>query len=255
MLCCRLRWGGLAVEKPSRVAVAARALGVLGIAAVALGPLLIHLGVAPPMTGFTLFGVGAIVGGLLALLLGLVGLWLTRPAAGRSGRGPALTGLLLGAALLSLVVVAGSPGRGLPPINDITTDLDDPPAFVVIAQLEANRDRDMSYPGDAFSSAQRTAYSDLEAIQVPLPPPQAFVDARRAAGELGWQIVSEAPAEGRLEASDTTPIFRFVDDVVVRIRPADGGSILDVRSKSRDGRGDLGANAARIRAFREALGS
>ena len=60
---------------------------------------------------------------------------------------------------------------------------------------------------------------------------------------------------GRIEASDRTLVFRFVDDVVIRLRPARGGGTqLDVRSKSRDGRGDLGANAGRIRAFRDALG-
>jgi uncharacterized protein (DUF1499 family) len=49
-------------------------------------------------------------------------------------------------------------------------------------------------------------------------------------------------------------VFRFVDDVLVRVRPADGGgALVDVRSKSRDGRGDLGVNAARIRAFAEKL--
>ena len=74
------------------------------------------------------------------------------------------------------------------------------------------------------------------------------------ARELGWEVVGVDPAAGTLLARDTTRIFRFVDDVVVRVRSAEGGgSLVDVRSKSRDGRGDLGANAARIRAFAEAL--
>ena len=48
-------------------------------------------------------------------------------------------------------------------------------------------------------------------------------------------------------------MFHFVDDISVRIRPAAGGSRIDIRSKSRDGQGDIGANAARIRTFRDAL--
>jgi len=44
-------------------------------------------------------------------------------------------------------------------------------------------------------------------------------------------------------------IFRFVDDVSVRVRPDTGGAKIDVRSKSRDGKGDIGTNARRIRTF------
>jgi len=66
---------------------------------------------------------------------------------------------------------------------------------------------------------------------------------------MGWEVVSEAPAEGRLEATDTTLWFGFKDDVVVRVSPAAGGSRIDVRSKSRVGRSDVGANARRIERF------
>ena len=64
----------------------------------------------------------------------------------------------------------------------------------------------------------------------------------------------EHHARGRrrpqLEATETSELFRFKDDFVVRIRPfQDGGSRIDVRSKSRDGKGDMGVNAKRIQAF------
>ena len=66
-------------------------------------------------------------------------------------------------------------------------------------------------------------------------------------------VVAAVPAEGRMEATDTTRWFGFKDDVVVRVRPEGAGSRVDVRSVSRVGRGDVGANAARIRAFLQAL--
>jgi uncharacterized protein (DUF1499 family) len=66
---------------------------------------------------------------------------------------------------------------------------------------------------------------------------------------MGWAIVASVPAEGRIEASDTTFWFRFVDDVVIRVRATPGGSRIDVRSKSRVGRSDVGTNAARIRSY------
>jgi len=74
-----------------------------------------------------------------------------------------------------------------------------------------------------------------------------------AAEALGLEIVREDPSARVIEATDTTRIFRFVDDVAIRVRPDGDGSRVDVRSRSRDGKGDLGANAARIRAFGDEL--
>src|SRR6266496_6138656 len=76
-----------------------------------------------------------------------------------------------------------------------------------------------------------------------------FVRVQAAARRMGWLIVAAAPAEGRLEASDTTRWFGFTDDIVVRVTAAPTGSRIDVRSASRVGRSDLGVNAKRIRAF------
>jgi uncharacterized protein (DUF1499 family) len=80
-------------------------------------------------------------------------------------------------------------------------------------------------------------------------PLDALAQADRAARALGWTVVASDPGRGRLEATATTFWFRFTDDIVIRVRPQDAGSRLDIRSKSRVGRGDLGANARRIRAF------
>lgn len=71
---------------------------------------------------------------------------------------------------------------------------------------------------------------------------------------MGWHVVAAVPAEGRLEATARTFWFGFTDDVVVRVRPGEaGGTRVDVRSKSRVGRSDLGTNAARIRRFLQRL--
>jgi uncharacterized protein (DUF1499 family) len=233
------------MEKPSRVASAARIAGLLGVGLFALGPLSVQLGMASAFVGFRIFGLG-LLSGLVALVLGVVGLVKTRAATGRPGRASALTGLLLGAVPVACVVVAAGPARNLPAINDITTDTADPPAF-------SNPGR--TYPGDEFAQAQHSAYPDLTPIRVATPPDAAYAAALGAAQGLGWAIVREDAAAGVIEATDTTEIFRFVDDVVIRVRPEAAGSKVDVRSKSRDGKGDMGANAARIRAFREKLGA
>ncbi|MDJ0865952.1 MAG: DUF1499 domain-containing protein [Myxococcota bacterium] len=235
-------------ERSSLLASAAAVLAFLAVLGVALGVALAHLGVVAPMTGFQLFLLAAL-DALLAMVVGGLGLLATRA---RPGRPRALAGLGVGALVVGLVLVGALPGRGLPRINDITTSPDDPPAFVQAGQLTPNQGRDMGYP-DGFAAQQRAAYPDLAPIRVAAPPAEAFERAREAALALGWQVQRSDAAAGLLEAADTSSLFQFVDDVVVRVRPADGGSVVDVRSKSRDGQGDLGINARRIRAFAEEL--
>ena len=242
--------GGIALETPSRVAIWAQRFGLAGLALFVLGPLLNHLPGVPPMAGFATFGLG-LLDGLLALLVGSIALWITRPGSGVAGRGAAMVGAGIGAGLFAVVIAINSAGMGGPRINDITTDTADAPSFVAIARLLP--ERDYAYPGASFSELQQTAYPDVVTFELAMPPAQAFAAAKQAAGELGWEIVEEDPASGRLEATHTTALFRFVDDLVVRIRPQGAGSRVDMRSKSRDGQGDVGANAARIRAFRAAV--
>jgi uncharacterized protein (DUF1499 family) len=150
--------------------------------------------------------------------------------------------------------VVGSAGRA-PAINDITTNLDDPPRFRAAQTDDANTGRDLSYPGEAFARAQRFGYPDLAPIRVAGAPDEVYRRCLTVAQDLGWKLTVEDPATGVFEAIDVTRVFRFVDDVVVRVRAADEGTVVDVRSRSRDGKGDIGANATRIRAFRDAIRS
>ncbi|MEE8581206.1 MAG: DUF1499 domain-containing protein, partial [Myxococcota bacterium] len=146
------------------------------------------------------------------------------------------------------VMMAGSPGRGLPPINDISTDLIQPPTFRAALHEPANEGRDMSYP-DEFVPLVREAYPDIAPIWLEDEKSQAYRRARDAALALGWEISFEDEAGGTFEAQQVSSIFRFVDDIVVRVSERKEGTVIDLRSKSRDGRGDLGVNAERIRAF------
>lgn len=241
------------MQDQSAAASWAARLGSAALALLAIGPLLTHLGLTAPMGGFLVFQIGLLLG-LITLLLAIVGILRTGTKSGRGNRAQALVGLGLGAAVLVVVAFSARDGAGVPPINDITTNPDDPPQFVAALELEPNRGRDMGYPGAEFAAQQRAAYDDLAPIQLAKPPAMALADVRAAATVLGWQIIDEDAEAGRLEANETTAIFRFVDDVVVRVRADGQGSLVDVRSKSRDGRGDLGANAARIRALRDTLG-
>jgi uncharacterized protein (DUF1499 family) len=234
----------------SRLAVVCGFLGALGVFDAVLGPVLIHAGAVTPFFGFRAFFVLGLLCGLIALLLSPFALRATRASAGRSGRGLAWLGFACGALLVGVVAAGARGGAGVPAINDITTDLADPPAF---ASDPAELGRDMAYPADFVPQVQK-AYPDLATLRVASEPAQALALSEQAAKALGWEVVAVDAAAGTLLARQTTRVFRFVDDVIVRVRPAEGGgALVDVRSKSRDGRGDMGVNAARIRAFAEKL--
>ncbi len=244
-----------ATRPPSHIATISGALGVASVLLFALGPVTIQLGVASAFIGFRIFTVG-ILFALLALVLGAIALWRTRATSGRSGRSRAGVGFGLGAAGVALVVALVSSAGNVPTINDITTDPDDPPEFVAAALAEANAGRDLSYPGASVAAQQRKAYPDLAPLHLQVVPVVAFQRARKAAADLGWQTTAIDRIDHTFEAIDVTRVFRFVDDIVVRVRATDASgltSVVDVRSKSRDGRGDMGANAARIRAFLAAM--
>jgi uncharacterized protein (DUF1499 family) len=232
-------------ERPSTIAsVGAFAAGLGGLSAV-LGAAVAHLGAAAPFTGFRIFLFGGLCA-LIGLLAGLIGVLATR--GGRPGRDRAWFGVAVGLLVVGAIFAGASRGRGMPRINDITTNPDDPPAFDAALRQEPNRGRDMGYPA-GFGAQQRAAYVDLAPIALDMPPVDAFERSRRAAESLGWEITLSDPKRGLIEARDVSGLFHFVDDIAIRVREKDGGSLVDIRSKSRVGQGDLGANARRIRAF------
>jgi len=203
-------------------------------------------------TGFAIFrwtlygGLGAVVVSLAGLVLALVG---------RAHNTALLSiGTLVLLAAIAVVPVSHLRNAGqVPPIHDISTDLDDPPRFVAVLPLRQGAPNTVEYGGPALAAQQRAGYPDLGPAHFPAPADRVFAQAVEVARGCGWEIVAAEPDEGRLEATDRTRWFGFRDDIVVRVRPDGAGSRVDVRSVSRVGRSDLGTNARRIRAFMEAL--
>jgi len=191
-------------------------------------------------------GLGVIVVALAGLVLGLLA------RTGRSLLVSLVTVVLLAAVAAVPVGYLRTAGR-VPPIHDITTDLDDPPRFVAVLPLRRGAPNSADYAGAALAAQQRAGYPDLGPTRLAAPPDQVFARAVEIARGLGWQIVAAVPAEGRLEATDRTRWFGFRDDVVVRVTAEGTGTRVDVRSVSRVGRSDLGTNARRIRRFLEAV--
>jgi len=143
--------------------------------------------------------------------------------------------------------------QSVPPIHDISTDTVNPPEFVAVAPLRADAPNPVAYAGPETAEQQLKAYPDLETYRSELAPEALYDKALATVTAMGWELVAGDRDEGRIEATDTTTWFGFKDDVVIRIRDVDGKTELDIRSKSRVGRSDVGKNAERIREFLEAL--
>ena len=139
--------------------------------------------------------------------------------------------------------------REAPPIHDITTDAEDPPQFKAILPLREKASNSSDYGGPEVARLQQAAYPDVKPLTLLTPPDQAIDRALAAACSLGWTIMQRDRQEGRIEAMDRTIWFGFTDDIVIRVRPENDGSRVDIRSVSRVGAGDMGTNADRIRKF------
>ncbi len=202
--------------------------------------------------GFILLAI-AVLGALAGIVLSAWGALAARPSAPRRGLGRAVLGLLVSAAVIAPPIHWMLLARSVPPIHDITTDTGDPPRFVAIAPLRSHAPDPGAYGGPRVAALQRAAYPDIRPVLLDIPPRAAFDRALAAARAMGWHIVASVPADGRIEATATTFWFGFKDDVVVRVRPRDGGSRVDIRSMSRVGKSDLGTNARRVRAFMRRL--
>ena len=196
-------------------------------------------------TGFQLLRWGAYLG-IAGAGLGLVSL-LWRPSGSRLWR--PLLAIALGAIATAVPWRWMEQARRVPPIHDITTDTERPPTFVAVLPLRAEASNPAAYGGEAIAAQQRSGYPDIAPLRLEQPPAAAFARALAAAREMGWEIVAADSAAGRIEATATTAWFGFKDDVVVRVAAEGSGSRVDVRSVSRVGLSDVGANAERIRDY------
>jgi uncharacterized protein (DUF1499 family) len=193
------------------------------------------------------FGIAALIVSALALLLG-------RSRIRWRGIAIAVVAFVMGALIAYVPWHYDQIRQTVPPIHDITTDPDNPPAFVAVVALRtAEGGNPIAYEGSKIAEQQRHAYPDIVPLSVALAPNLAFKRAFDTAQRMGWTIDATDESAGRIEASESSRWFGFTDDIVIRVAAADSGSRIDLRSSSRQGRSDFGVNAARIRAYLSAL--
>lgn len=190
----------------------------------------------------------ACAGAALVLLLAVLLMLLPRFAPWRKALGGRALIALPGALLLLSLLGAGQ----YPRIHDISTDLQDPPVFTA-AEQQRGPDSNSLETDPATIALQAQAYPDLQTLRTTMDYDELFEQAVRAATDMGWDIYLQDRNAGVIEAVDTTAVMGFKDDIVVRMRTNQEGALVDVRSVSRVGVGDLGANAKRIDAFLASL--
>lgn len=194
----------------------------------------------------------------------LIALGLSLLVTPRRGRRLALLALLVPAAGILYGGYVGQQAQQHP-IADITTAPTDPPEFgpATLAAREASGatnptdfygktvpQRSGPYGGMRLGEVISRLYPDLRTLYPATDSAAAFARAEATAKALGWTITLTDPASGRIEAHQRSLFFGFTDDIVIRVRTQpDGRTAVDVRSLSRVGQSDLGANARRIRAF------
>jgi uncharacterized protein (DUF1499 family) len=228
--------------------------GFLALITLAIAGPLYQLGVAQLSSAFLLLRWAAYIGAGAAIVGLILLIW---QALKPSEKLP--SSMLLGLAVIAAGVSFILPylqlqtARSVPPIHDISTDLTNPPAFIAIAPLRANAPNPVEYAGEETAQQQRQAYSDITTWNTSASVEVVYQQALKVVADMGWELVASDLNEGRIEATDTTTWFGFKDDVVIRLVATETGSAVDIRSKSRVGRSDVGVNAKRIRAFLSAL--
>src|SRR5215510_409551 len=237
-------------EPVSALATWSRNLAVFSVVAVLVSILIVRFGfleIKPAMATF--FGGLAIAG--LSILVGLAAfaaIWQT----GSRGMGRVMLALLINAVVLAYPAYLALQYRKLPKIYDITTDPIDPPRFEALARLRAGEGANSAvYAGLYSAEQQRTAYPDIETVELEIPVQRAYEVTLALVTRRKWLVIDERPPQlprriGRIEAVARTPIMGFREDVSIRITPDGEDSRVDIRSSSRYFESDLGSNAARV---------
>ena len=233
---------------------------VVAAALLPLGALGSRFGLWPFTAGFVFLSVGAVVAAAAALL-GIVGLIFAAAKGLKPEFMPLGLGAVVGVGALAVLFVQYSAARSVPPIHNISTDVEDPPAFNAIVALRGDGSNPHTYDpaqpvgARTLALAQREAWPALTTKRLALGLDQATEQAIAIVEAMGLALVNAkldaAKGESVIEATDTTFWFGFEDDMVVRLRADGDGTLVDARSVSRVGQSDLGLNAKRIQTFLE----
>jgi len=240
----------------SRSATWSLRLSVFSAVLLIYAVVLYRLGAVPAVALFWLLGIGGLVAltGIAFAFLGFNDVW----QRGDKGVARAAGGLLVAAIVLAPFAVSGYRAVVYPRLHDISTDVDDPPAFIAAA---AQRTPSMNPIGPMSPEAlalQSAAYPDVTGRRYDGSPDGILPAVMAVAEARGWKVTATRGTPGQddeifVEALAHTRFLALPVDVVIRLTDEGGTTYVDMRSSSRYIRHDFGDNAHRITAFMSAL--
>jgi uncharacterized protein (DUF1499 family) len=199
-----------------------------------------------PFTLGLLLVVAAVAGCLLIQIVNAI--WLLRKP------NPETKGVLRGASLIAFppliffaLIISNIPS-GDAKIQNISTDTQNPPKFIEALTLRGNESNPVKFSMEN-AILQKSIHPEVIPILSEKSPALAFELALTTAKEMGWEVHTQQADQGRIEATETSLWFGFIDDIAIRITADNQGSRIDLHSVSRMGQSDLGANAKRIVTF------
>lgn len=241
------------VVKEAREARVARWIAVFFLQLLILTAVLHRFFGLSSAAAVNLIGV-SMVGLAIAVVIGVVSLiriWF----GGQTGAANDFAAIIVGLIGLALPAFFLSKAFMLPELNDVQTSPNDPVQFTVLLEQRPRDANPLGRQSPENAQLQAEAYPDIGPIDVDRSATAVFTVVNEAVNRLGWNVVvNETPGEsgiGRIEATDSTLIMGFTDDVAVRVKGDDASAVIDIRSASRYGTHDSGTNAERIRAFYE----
>ena len=230
-------------SRRKRLALASLILGFLGILLPIIGAVGTRVGLWGFDIGLFMTPAGLVLA-LVGFLIGVLALLRLRKLGERlvlAAHGAGLS-LLVVLYLGSMLVTVFS----VPPIHNVSTDIEDPPQFTHAQSLRAEHQNSLDYDSEVIGPIQREGYPEIKPLVMELAPDEMFGRVKRVLLDMGMEVTREDPAQGEMEAVATTFWFGFKDDLIVRLREVEEGTRLDLRSVSRVGLVDIGANADRI---------
>jgi uncharacterized protein (DUF1499 family) len=218
---------------------------VIAAALLSIGALGSRFGLWGFQTGLLALAAATVLAAI-GLLIGVVAIFVSHKR-NMTGDKPALSiSLGVSTLILALMGVQFYQASSVPAIHNISTDIQDPPQFDAVVALRGQDSNPLEYDSEIIGPVQQAAYPRVQPLTLAGTPGDALSAAIAALKDMGLDIVATDAAAGIVEATATTFWFGFKDDVVVRVRASDDGAVVDVRSVSRVGVSDIGANARRI---------
>jgi hypothetical protein len=236
----------------SKLATWSRRIVIFALPVVAFAIGLHRLGIVEYEVAYATLVAGFLVAalGLIIAIAAFIVIW----NEGLRGLGRAIAAALIGILLVGWPLWDFARGVTLPSITDVTTDFSDPPRFVAVASARPQGANPISYPADNTARLQREAYPGVKAFEVEANPDEVFNIIMSIVEKRGWRVLDNVSPrggqrDGRVEAVARTPVMGFREDVTIRVRTAEKGVRVDMRSASRYGKHDFGSNARRIESF------